>query len=121
MLKAGADIDHERFENVNKICRHIFKNSPFPILGASNYLNSPDDVKKDYEVDNAVFKSTYLKLGGRITWHFPGNVPRFVPNDFRLYSKCGRGVDWRISYDYLEPYYLMAEKEWNISATGKRI
>ncbi len=45
---------------------------------------------------------------------------RLKPEDFRLLSKFGeiKGanvVDWPISYDELEPYYTLAEKEVGIS------
>jgi choline dehydrogenase-like flavoprotein len=45
-----------------------------------------------------------------------GNVPRMLPNDFRLRSRYGVGSDWPISYDELEPYYCEAEQI--LSAAG---
>ena len=44
-----------------------------------------------------------------------GNTPRFMPNDFRLRSAYGVGVDWPLSYDELEPYYGQAEEMMAIS------
>jgi choline dehydrogenase-like flavoprotein len=36
-------------------------------------------------------------------------TPRMVPDDFRLRTKFGAGVDWPLSYEELEPYYCDAE------------
>ena len=55
------------------------------------------------------YKSNYERLVGGSTWHWLGNVPRLLPNDFRMWSKYGLAVDWPISYDDLEPYYVEAE------------
>ena len=49
------------------------------------------------------FKSTYLKAVGGTTWHWLGTCLRFLPNDFRLRSAYGQGVDWPIDYAALEP------------------
>lgn len=45
-------------------------------------------------------------------------TPRMMPNDFRLYSEYGVGVDWPISYDELEPYYHQAEVAMAVSGPG---
>jgi choline dehydrogenase-like flavoprotein len=37
--------------------------------------------------------------------HFFANWPRLHPDDFRVKSQHGRGLDWPISYDDLSPYY----------------
>ena len=57
------------------------------------------------------FKSTYLKVVGGTTWHWLGTCLRFMPNDFRLRTAHGRGLDWPIGYDDLEPFYSKAEHE----------
>jgi len=62
-----------------------------------------------------LFKSTYLKVLGGTTWHWLGSCPRLLPSDFQLRTQFGRGVDWPISYDTLEPYYLQAENELGVS------
>jgi choline dehydrogenase-like flavoprotein len=61
------------------------------------------------------FKSTYLKVVGGTTWHWLGTCLRFVPNDFRLRTAHGRGIDWPISYDELEPFYGEAEHEIGVA------
>jgi choline dehydrogenase-like flavoprotein len=52
--------------------------------------------------------------------HWGANIPRLVPDDFRLRSVHGpvEGsslVDWPISYDDLEPYYTKVERELGAS------
>ena len=56
--------------------------------------------------------------------HFFANWPRLHPDDFRVKSQYGKGLDWPISYDELLPYYdriaddvgisgnAAAEKQW---------
>jgi choline dehydrogenase-like flavoprotein len=61
------------------------------------------------------FASPYLRLVGGTTWHWLGTTLRFVPDDFRLRSKFGVGVDWPISYDDLEPWYCEAERELGVA------
>lgn len=51
--------------------------------------------------------------GGTNCWF--ANSPRLHPNDFRLKSRYGRGQDWPVSYDDLEPYYSDAEEIMDIS------
>jgi choline dehydrogenase-like flavoprotein len=51
--------------------------------------------------------------GGTNCWY--ATTPRLHPNDFRTKSLYGRGQDWPISYDTLEPYYGEAEAVMDIS------
>jgi len=45
-----------------------------------------------------------IGVGGS-TLHYTAYVPRAQPDDFRLKSTQGAGVDWPIAYDDLAPYY----------------
>lgn len=45
-----------------------------------------------------------IGVGGS-TLHYTAYVPRAQPDDFRLNSTQGAGVDWPIGYDDLAPYY----------------
>ncbi len=54
-----------------------------------------------------------IGFGGGTCW--TGNTPRMHPNDFRTKSLYGRGDDWPISYDDLEPYYVQIEQWMGIS------
>lgn len=62
------------------------------------------------------FPSDYVRVPGGTTMHWLGTCLRMLPNDFRLKSQYGVGVDWPISYEELKPYYEMAEREIGVSA-----
>jgi choline dehydrogenase-like flavoprotein len=61
------------------------------------------------------FASTYERVGGGTTWHWMGTSLRLLPNDFHTQTTYGRGVDWPIGYDDLEPWYCEAEKEIGVA------
>jgi len=62
------------------------------------------------------FGSDYARTPGGTTLHWLGTCLRMLPNDFRMKSTYGVGVDWPISYEELLPYYEMAEREIGVSA-----
>src|SRR5882672_4059819 len=61
------------------------------------------------------YGSTYERRVGGSTWHWLGHTPRLLPNDFRMQSAYGVGVDWPISYSDLEPWYCQAEKALGVA------
>lgn len=122
ILEAGTDRTSERLEMSLAYAYSPIKSPRSPYdKNKATYLSSPDSATDYYEYaqpKKADFKSTYLKIGGGSTWHWLGNVPRFLPNDFKLYSRYGVGerhFDWPITYDDLEPYYGEAECEIGVS------
>lgn len=62
-----------------------------------------------------IWRAEYLRVVGGTTWHWSGLSIRWLPSDFRLRSRFGVGVDWPITYDDVEPYYLAAEREMGVS------
>ncbi|MFT4924295.1 MAG: choline dehydrogenase-like flavoprotein [Phenylobacterium sp.] len=70
----------------------------------------------DQEGSPLPFSSTYERLSGGTMWHWLGTSLRMLPNDFTLQTTYGRGVDWPISYDDLQPYYSQAENLIGVSA-----
>jgi choline dehydrogenase-like flavoprotein len=85
--------------------------SPYPSLPHApstygDYLQQTGPVK---------YNTSYLRVVGGTTWHFGSSLWRMLPNDFRLKSLYGRGRDWPISYDELEPFYARAETELGVS------
>jgi choline dehydrogenase-like flavoprotein len=62
------------------------------------------------------FGSTYLRYTGGTTLHWLGTCLRLIPEDFKLKTYFGYGLDWPISYDDLMPYYERAEYEIGVSA-----
>lgn len=65
------------------------------------------------------FGSDNLIGAGGTTMHWLGTTLRMLPNDFKLNSVYGHGVDWPINYDDLRPYYEMAENEIGVSGDVK--
>lgn len=57
------------------------------------------------------FGSDFTRALGGTTLHWLGTCLRMLPNDFKLSSLYGHGVDWPIEYDSLRPYYERAERD----------
>jgi len=62
------------------------------------------------------FSSTNTRAVGGTTLHWLGICLRMLPNDFRMRSKYGYGVDWPLKYKDLKSYYEQAELEIGVSA-----
>ncbi len=79
--------------------------------------HSTSDRPDSYYLQNGPdkYEATYLRQVGGTTWHWLGTTLRFVPDDFRLHSTFGVGLDWPISYDDLEPWYSEAEQELGVA------
>lgn len=85
--------------------------SPYPVAPHipstyGDYLQQVGPVK---------YPTKYLRVVGGTTWHFGSALWRMIPNDFKLRSLYGRGRDWPIGYDDLEPFYQEAEEELGVS------
>lgn len=61
------------------------------------------------------YGSEFDRTAGGTTMHWLGQTPRMLPNDMRLRSAYGVGVDWPFGYDTLRPYYERAEFELGVS------
>ncbi len=64
------------------------------------------------------FASSYTRTEGGTTLHWLGTCLRMLPEDFKLKSTFGRGLDWPISYDDLQPWYEMAEHGIGVSGNA---
>lgn len=67
------------------------------------------------------FVSNYERRVGGTTWHWLGTAVRLLPNDFRLRTAYGVGVDWPISYDDLEPWYGVAEQTVGVAGDDEEV
>ena len=56
---------------------------------------------------------------GGSTLHFTAYTPRAQPDDFRLFSQFGVGVDWPIGYPDLAPYYSEIEAFLGVSGPAE--
>ncbi len=74
-----------------------------------NFANSNIDHLETYgrQQDTVAWRYTLGLGGGTLCWD--GETPRLHPHNFEEKTRYGRGVDWPISYEDLEPYYCDAE------------
>ena len=85
-------------------------NAPRPTIEA--LVAAWDDPARSYfehAAGSLPFASTYERLAGGTGNHWMGTAIRMDGADFRLRSAYGRGLDWPLGYDDLEPYYGRAE------------
>ncbi len=61
------------------------------------------------------YPAEYIRQYGGTTWHWAAHAWRNVPNDFKIHSLYGVGVDWPISYEDLEPFYQESEVLMGVS------
>lgn len=65
------------------------------------------------------FLSTYERIVGGTTWHWLGVSLRLLPNDFKMQTTYGQGLDWPLQYSDLEADYATAEAEIGVSGDVK--
>ncbi|SEK38396.1 Choline dehydrogenase [Roseateles sp. YR242] len=104
-----------------------FRNAPvklslanMKLQGAGSPFPNPPHIPSTYgpylrQTGPVAYPTKYLRVVGGTTWHFGSALWRMIPNDFKLKSLYGRGRDWPIGYDDLEPYYCQAEEELGVS------
>jgi choline dehydrogenase-like flavoprotein len=63
--------------------------------------------------------STYTRVLGGTTLHWEAKTPRMTPEDFRMRSAFGVGLDWPLTYEEISPFYAQAERELGVSADVK--
>jgi len=116
ILEAGPRVDRAAALRAYREDPAKTPESPYP---PQAYAPRPTvlDLRTGYYVQDgpATFGSTYERQVGGTTWHWEGTAIRFVPNDFRLRSLYGVGVDWPLTYDELEPWYVEAEREIGVA------
>jgi choline dehydrogenase-like flavoprotein len=89
-------------------------NSPYPhnpnALSPTNGINGYFEEKGPFPI-----RGSYTRVAGGTTMHWEGKALRMLPEDFELNSRYGKGLDWPLSYQDLEPYYRKAEYEMGVS------
>ena len=126
LLEAGETGD-DRAEMTNRWAAATIKrlgtpykaSEPEKIPGPEQPANETDrkaarDVYYDQQTPEK-YQSTYERRVGGSTWHWLGHTPRLLPNDFRMRTKYGVGVDWPIGYSQIEPWYCRAEYELGVA------
>ena len=56
---------------------------------------------------------------GGAALHYFANFPRYMPNDFKVKSEFGKGLDWPINYADVAPYYDNVAAEIGVSGDAK--
>ncbi|SDG85026.1 Choline dehydrogenase [Pseudomonas benzenivorans] len=134
VLESGPAIPPNRSEYLERFYTAILKapEAPYPPSEMAqdpaqqnapratieDLINGWQDPQKSYLVQKGPlsFSSTYERLGGGTMWHWMGTALRLLPNDFRMKTAYGVGVDWPLSYDDLQTAYCRAEAEIGVSA-----
>lgn len=90
-------------------------NSPYPLN--LNALSPTDDIEPRYfeEKGPLPLSGSYTRIFGGTTMHWEGKTLRMLPEDFKLQTNYGQGLDWPISDQDLWPYYRQAEYEIGVS------
>ncbi|MEZ4504593.1 MAG: GMC family oxidoreductase [Thermomicrobiales bacterium] len=111
ILEAGPPMD--RSTGVARAFASAIPSLPEAAYPSSPWAPTPSSLDPNsYYVQTGpdMFSSNYERLVGGTTWHWLGTAIRLLPNDFTMQSTYGVSVDWPITYDELEPWYLTAEQ-----------
>ena len=117
ILEAGPRIDRlEAFKSYVAAREKNF-NAPYPPVphAPTARLNAWND----YYINTGpnLFRGTYTRAVGGSTWHWAGSALRYRPNDFRMKSSFGVGIDWPLGYDELAPFYDEAERALGVAGS----
>ncbi len=83
----------------------------------SNGIEGLEFIPQDNRSDHKKTWVAHSKFGGNSNCWW-GQTPRFHPNDFRLNSLYGVGMNWPIGYDDLAPFYQRVETVMDIAGGG---
>ena len=90
--------------------------SPYPPAAWAPYpIYQPKDNGYLVQAGPYPYPAEYIRQVGGTTWHWAAHAWRNVPNDFRIRSLYGVGVDWPLTYEDLEPFYQEAEEIMGVS------
>ncbi len=89
--------------------------APIPEEGDPTSYYVQDGAGETNPLKRVAFGALYLRNVGGTSWHFTGHAERMYPQDFKLKSAYGRGEDWPITYEELDPYYARVEEAWGVS------
>lgn len=118
VLEAGPRVD--RSGATQQFQDSVIKSLEAP-YEPTRHAPAPSSVQPDdyyIHTGSDLFRSTYQRQVGGTTWHWLGTALRHLPNDFRLASTYGQGVDWPIGYEELEPWYGAAEHALGVAGDG---
>ncbi|MEP6804690.1 MAG: NAD(P)-binding protein, partial [Flavobacterium sp.] len=131
-LAAGIALDQEaNYKNYQDYLTTFYNasakvpNAPYPNIKDAQSINVLDievieknvPATKGYlvQMGPVPFASDNTRAPGGTTLHWLGTTLRMLPNDFKMKSEYGVGVDWPIKYEDMSRYYQMAENEIGVS------
>jgi len=112
ILEAGPRLERARI--VVAFRNSAFKGNWMAPYPPSPWAPHPIYVPKDngylVQAGPYPYPAEYIRAVGGTTWHWAAQAWRLVPNDVRIKSLYGVGVDWPLSYEELDPWYQEAEE-----------
>ncbi len=117
ILEAGPRVTRgelvARFRNSPRRSDWMSPYSPAP--WAPHPIYQPKDNGYLVQAGPYPYPAEYIRQVGGTSWHWAAQAWRNVPNDFRIRSLYGVGVDWPLTYEDLEPFYQEAEEIMGVS------
>jgi choline dehydrogenase-like flavoprotein len=117
ILEAGPRVTRAelvaRFRNSPRRSDWMSPYPPAPWAPHPVYL--PEDNGYLVQAGPYPYAAEYIRQVGGTSWHWAAHAWRNVPNDFRIKTLYGVGVDWPFGYDALEPFYQEAEELMGVS------
>lgn len=90
--------------------------SPYPPAAwAPHPIYQPEPNNYLVQAGPYPYAAEYVRQVGGTTWHWAAQAWRNLPNDFKIKTLYGVGVDWPMSYDDIEPFYQEAEEIMGVS------
>lgn len=120
ILEAGPRISRDiivaRFRNSPRKSDWM---SPYPPAPwAPHPVYQPEDNGYLVQAGPYPYPAEYIRQVGGTTWHWAAQAWRMVPNDLRIRSLYGVGVDWPFTYEELDPYYQEGEQIMGVSGAA---
>ncbi|MDK1494256.1 GMC family oxidoreductase [Sinorhizobium sp. 7-81] len=121
LIEAGLPMDDETHARQRR--RETFANSDeAEVFAPYTDLIAPQDrgYKSGSYIQEAAadrFEGQYMRLTGGTGLAWLGTALRMCPNDFLMQTMYGRGRDWPVSYDDLEPWYCAAEEAIGVAGS----
>lgn len=114
MLEAGSRINGRA--PLLRFIEQAFRDYRLPRMKLWN-LRAKYSTSDYQSVGNRLYplRGNSLVVRGGATLGWIGSSFRLKPEDFRLNSSTGQGLDWPLSYDDLETYYGLAEKTLQVT------
>jgi choline dehydrogenase-like flavoprotein len=93
-------------------------NAPMPRSTDARKITPGVPLTSGYLVQTGPFSSdtTYTRVLGGTTMHWEAKVLRMLPEDFEMRNQFGQAENWPLTYQDLESYYQLAEREIGVAA-----